>query len=544
MNGTFKYNVNNYGTIKNGSFTHFVNNLGGEIIYGVFDCEVVNLTISLDDNGAGSYIDGKIIDGIFNRKVSNHGGIIIDGTFNGSFEATTGNILGGIFNYNTTITGAANVEGGIFNYPTDLIGGSVTNGGMFKKDVKCEEAATISGGTFKGEVTLIDGTRITGGIFDNTVTLKGGGTAINGGTFNKRVNAYYSAEIYGNSSVTPTLNGEIYVEGVSSISQPCEYGPEATVVEGSNQRIGVIAYQDGQKIFGTYGFLLGKSNYLKSKDGISDWTRVTRTDKYTLQPLYLKKVNGYNITLNLGVEGTSQVTVFCEDSTYTLPDAGLFLTNPSSSPKFLGWAYGGESEIITTSSIPVSGNINLKALWGSGSIYEITETVDLTDIDLTEYDQIWIKDTGEITGGTIDIPVYNEGVISGGTYSRCVDNIGTITDGTFLSIVNIPTPTSIIEDGTFENNVTGYGIISNGTFNGEVLIKGNAQIENGIFNSYATLQDSSKALGGTFNGAVYSYSGSRILGGTFNEELYIKEGASTSDGTFNGRVYVYNGRIN
>lgn len=153
---------------------------------------------------------GIIVDGVFNARVDNCGGIeggeFNESVYNGSSEqeagtiaggtftdyvnnAKTGTIAGGTFNdgsNNNAVDSSGTITGGEFNINVNN-GGTIEGNGMFSAGVQNGNArfdadenksCTISGGTFSGELDNF-GT-IEGGTFNGKITSRG---IIAGGSF-------------------------------------------------------------------------------------------------------------------------------------------------------------------------------------------------------------------------------------------------------------------------------------------------------------------------------------------------------------------------
>lgn len=155
----------------------------------------------------------------------------------------------------------------------------------------------------------------------------------------------------------------------------------------------------------------------------------------------------------------------------------------------------------------------------------ITEKVDLSGYVLDGYEDIIVEAGGEISGGSVNLPVVNHGVISGGTYLQEVVNEGgaVIEGGSFEANV-FNRENAFIKGGAFKLSVTNEGTIGDGSFIGyvprdeedptparTVLVENLGKIEGGEFNVCKVRNDSDGEItGGRFADAVILPDGSAV----------------------------------
>lgn len=156
----------------------------------------------------------------------------------------------------------------------------------------------------------------------------------------------------------------------------------------------------------------------------------------------------------------------------------------------------------------------------------VTQKQDLSDMDLSAYEDILVEVGGEISGGVIRLPVENHGVISGGTFVQTVVNC----DG------------AIIQGGSFDAQVENKkgAVIRKGAFN--LSVENNGTIEDGSFIGYEPKDEKDETPArtvlvenqGTIEGGEFSICTVRnavdgeITGGRFAQPVILPDGSTAA----------------
>jgi filamentous hemagglutinin family protein len=501
MYGTIYGQVNNYGTIKSGTFAGAIGGNGninysdGANLYfggavtgnsltinsGTFSGE----SIFFGDSGvfSGSVTNnasGTIANGTYSGSVTNYGTIYPgttpvftgsfdwqSGTIGGSgntadFSGLTGNLTIGsdlIWDFGTasvgtsgsTVTNNGTISAGTFygtttnngeiNTSSGYFVGPVTNNGLISGadcDGGVTNYGTISNGTFESPVYIMDGSRILGGGFNGNPEIQNG-TTINSGTFDVPITN--SGTIQGGIYNAGTVSGDITVTSGNTLGGTAEFLGHVYLSDNSNTSAG-----------GTYDFT----------PEIQSGTTI----------------NNGNFATPVVNNGTISGGVFSGD-----------VTN-------YGTIGGGTSYF--------TGSFDLEG----GSISNTANFSGLTGTLTIGSGQTWDYN-GSVGGSTI-----NNGIITAGTFSAMLNN-GTIDlNGGSVSSIGSLTGNGIITDnsggGTSTLTIT-QG--SDGTYGGV--------IQDGASALVAIVKDGSGTL--TLTGANSYSGGTTISGGT----LSVGDGGTT-----------------
>ncbi len=206
--GTYTSDILNNSYIYGGTFTgySFYNSYYGTIVGGTFS----------GNDFTNSY--GYIYSGTFSGDAFTNNYLIFSGTFSGDnfYNDTSGLIFGGTFSGDNFLNGeyiyGGTFSGGNFNNNDTIFGGIFTGNGFYNYN-------TIYNGTFSGDnfnnSGSINGGIFTGNGFYDVATIFGGSWLELG---------FLDIDIfdYSNGSPTPTITGQIRIEGVVTNPYPLD----------------------------------------------------------------------------------------------------------------------------------------------------------------------------------------------------------------------------------------------------------------------------------------------------------------------------------
>ena len=359
----------------------------------------------------------KITGGTFEGSVKNHW-YITDGTFYGTvtnvyeqFDGSflTGTIQGGTFNGNVDNTVNAAIVNGTFEKEVTNSAGKIS-GGTFKGDVINDNRGDITGGTFNKKVTNKPGGEISGGTFAGSVENNWN---IYGGVFNGKTGL---DRVTGVHNITwDAASSKAKITEVNGV--PAEWDPYVVVTEWTSAKTKVVTITADTDIYSLNGKRIS-TDYNSSYPNKNDKKTVTFTMPNENVVLSTGELvigsDGYPVGSNGGKD-------FCSGNDWEYSDysgtlylsAGAFdlsTTEPvkckvQSRTTITGGTFNGAVKIIAATIT--------KGIFNE-TVYNSDGTISGGTFQSTGSVTNW----GTITGGTFAGSVENKCDIYGGVFNR------------------------------------------------------------------------------------------------------------------------------